>query len=61
MDLIITAIVFWVFLYREVRRYGMGNWWVFVVATLVVGPSFALLLFLYFREPRIEAWDTGWS
>ncbi len=31
----------------------MGNWWVYVVATLIIGPSFALPLFLYFREPRI--------
>ncbi len=54
VDLIITAIVFWVFLYREARRWQMGNWWVYVLATLLVGPSFALPLFLYFRESRIE-------
>ena len=57
IDLIITAIIFWVFLYREAQRYGIGNWWVYVVATLLVGPSFALPLFLYFRESRIEKGD----
>jgi hypothetical protein len=55
VDLIISAIVFWVFLYRESRRYQMSNWWVYVVATLTVGPSFAWPLFLYFRQSRLEA------
>jgi hypothetical protein len=55
VDLIISAIVFWVFLCREARRYQMGNWWVYIVTTLIIGPSFALPLFLYLRESRIEA------
>jgi hypothetical protein len=54
-DLIISAIVFWIFLYREAQRCQMGNWWVYIVITLIIGPSFALPLFLYFRESRIEA------
>ncbi|HSR33367.1 MAG TPA: DUF2834 domain-containing protein [Anaerolineae bacterium] len=28
----------------------MRNWWVYAVATLFVGPSFAFPLFLYVRE-----------
>jgi len=55
VDLIITAIVFLVFLYSEAARYQMQNWWLCLVATLAVGPSFAFPLFLYFREGRIEA------
>lgn len=55
VDLIISAIVFWAFLYRESERYLMRNWWVYILATLIVGPSFALPLFLYFREAQIEA------
>ena len=51
VDLIITAIVFLIFMVQESRRYQMGNRWVYIVATLVVGPSFAFPLFLYFREP----------
>jgi hypothetical protein len=54
VDLIITAIVFWVFLCREAQRWQMGNWWVYILATLLVGPSFAMPLFLYFRKSRIE-------
>ncbi len=55
VDLIITAIVFLVFMYSEARRYEMQNRWLYLIATLTVGPSFAFPLFLYFREGRIEA------
>lgn len=53
VDLLITAVVFWVFLYQEARRLQMRRWWVYIIATLFVGPSFALPLFLYFRETRL--------
>jgi hypothetical protein len=39
---------------REAGRYQMRNWWLYIVAALAVGPSFAFPLFLYFREPRME-------
>ena len=55
VDLIITAVVFWVFLYREASRLQMKRPWAYVMATLLVGPSFALPLFLYFREMRLAA------
>ena len=55
VDLLITAVVFWVFLYQEARRLQMRRWWMYVIATLLVGPSFALPLFLYFRETRLTA------
>jgi Protein of unknown function DUF2834 len=53
LDVIVTALAFWVFSYRETRRLQMSHWWGYVAATLLVGPSFALPLFLYFREGRI--------
>lgn len=59
VDLLITAIVFLVFTYRESQRHGMKNWWVYIVATLLVGPSFAFPLFLYFRESHLEATALG--
>jgi hypothetical protein len=49
VDLILTAIVFLLFSYRDAARLGMRHWWVYLVATLAVGPSFALPLFLYVR------------
>ena len=54
VDLIITAIVFLIFMVRKAGRCQMRNWWLYVVATLAVGPSFAFPLFLYFREPRLK-------
>jgi hypothetical protein len=55
VDLIITSVVFWVFSYQEARRLQLRRWWAYVVATLLIGPSFALPLFLYIRETRLTA------
>lgn len=52
IDLIITAIAFLIFSFRESKRLAIGYWWVFLLATLLVGPSFAFPLFLYAREGR---------
>ena len=54
LDLLISAVVFWVFLYREARRRHIRYWWLFVLATLAVGVSFALPLFLFVRESRLK-------
>jgi hypothetical protein len=53
-DLVISIVVFWVYLYRESQRYQIVNWWLFVLASIVIGLSFALPLFLYVREPRTD-------
>jgi hypothetical protein len=58
VDLIITALAFCVFLYQEAQKLEMQHWWLFVVATLLVGPSFALPLFPYFRKGRLEVVST---
>ena len=55
IDLIISALVFLVFLVRESRRLGIENWWILVVATLAIGPSLSWPMFLYVRE----AWVAG--
>src|SRR5215470_4720431 len=54
-DLLISAVVFLVYLRPEARRYGMARWWIYVVATLLVGLSFAFPLFLYVRESSVRA------
>jgi hypothetical protein len=53
VDLIITAVVFLIFSYSESKRLGMGNWWVYLASTLLIGPSFSLPLFLCVREGKI--------
>lgn len=59
VDVMISSLVFWVFVYQESARYRIPNAWLFVVANLAVGVSFALPLFLYFRQGRIEATGSG--
>ena len=53
MDLLVSVIVFWFFMFTEARKLQMRNPWVYLLATLLVGLSFALPLFLYFRERRL--------
>lgn len=53
VDLIITAVVFLVWCRQEAQRVQMGYWWGYLLATLLVGPSFSVPLFLSFREAAI--------
>jgi hypothetical protein len=54
VDVIISSLVFWIFLYQEASRYQMKHWWLYILVNLVVGVSCALPLFLYFRQSQIE-------
>ena len=54
MDLLVSVIVFWFFMFTEAKKLQMKNSWMYLLATLLVGLSFALPLFLYFRERRME-------
>jgi hypothetical protein len=54
MDLTVSVIVFWVFVFMEASKLQMKNPWAYLLATLLVGLSFALPLFLYFRERKLE-------
>lgn len=53
LDVILSTIVFWVFLTWEGKRIG-APLWPPVVASLTVGLSSALPLFLFLRESRIQ-------
>jgi hypothetical protein len=55
MDLTVSVIVFWVYVFIESNKLGMKNPWLYLLATLMVGLSFALPLFLYFRERKLES------
>jgi hypothetical protein len=54
MDLSVSVITFWLFVIFEASRLKMKNAWVYFLATLLVGLSFALPLFLYVRERKLE-------
>ena len=49
MDVVVSAITVWVFVYVEGRRKKMKRLWLYVACTLLVGVALALPLFLYFR------------
>lgn len=54
VDVIVTSVVVWLFVFSEGRRRGMKNLWAYVACNLAVGVSLALPLFLFFRERRLS-------
>jgi hypothetical protein len=54
MDVIVSAVVLFVFIFAEGKRLDMSNLWFPVVATLSVGVSLGLPLFLYMRQNQLE-------
>jgi len=54
LDVIVSSLVLWVFVFSEGRRRQMKHLWAYVVCNLLVGMSFALPLFLYMRERRMN-------
>ncbi|MDQ5872065.1 MAG: DUF2834 domain-containing protein [Acidobacteriota bacterium] len=54
LDVIVSSVVFWGFVFVEGRRAGMKDLWVPIAANVVVGLSFGLPLFLYLREKKLE-------
>ena len=54
LDVIVSSLVVWVFVYVDGRRYGIKGLWAPILALLTVGVSLALPLFLYLREGRLE-------
>lgn len=53
-DLLISALVFVLFVFIEGNRLGMKRLWLYPVITFGVGLSFALPVFLYFRTHAQE-------
>ena len=53
-DVLISAVVFWVWSYRDAQQHQVKRWWLLVPSTLTVGLSLALPLYLYLREDAVE-------
>ena len=53
-DFTIAILAAWYFIYNESKKLDMKYWWVYILLTCGVGFCFALPLFLYFRERKIE-------
>jgi hypothetical protein len=54
MDVIVSAAILFVFIFAEGKRLQMKILWLPVVATLSIGVSLGLPLFLYMRQSYIE-------
>jgi hypothetical protein len=54
IDVFISSMVLWLFVFSEGRRRGMKNLWCYVLCNLLFGVSSGLPLFLYFRERTIQ-------
>jgi len=48
-DLLISAAIFWVWSFNDAQRTGVPKWWLVVPATVAVGLSLALPLYLWLR------------
>jgi hypothetical protein len=59
LDVIVSATVLFVFITRESSRLRIGNRWLPFVATLTVGVSLGLPMFLYMRELKLEGGTTA--
>jgi hypothetical protein len=55
LDVLVSAIVLFVFIAVEGRRLGVRRLWLPVLATLAVGVSLGFPLFLYLRQLKLEA------
>ena len=55
MDVIVSSLVLWLFVVSEGRRTGMRRLWLPVLASLAVGVSLGLPLFLYMRQLHLDA------
>ena len=52
VDVIVSAVCLWLFVYFEGRRARVKNLWAPIVASLLVGVSLGLPLFLFLRESK---------
>lgn len=54
IDLIVSSLVLWVFVFCEGSRLGMKNLWIYIASNLLVGVSLGLPLFLLMRQRKLE-------
>lgn len=54
MDVIVSSLVLWTFVFWEGARLKMQNLWVYIVCNLLVGVSLGLPLFLFMRQRQLE-------
>ena len=55
LDVFVSAIVLFVFVFAEGHRAAIPHQWIPVLATLLVGVSLGFPLFLYLRQRKLDA------
>src|SRR5205823_13920718 len=53
-DVLVSALMLWIFVFAEGGRLGMRRLWIPVIRTLLVGVSLGLPLFLYMRQIHLD-------
>ena len=54
LDVFVSAVVLFVFVFAEGRRMAISHSWLPLLATLLVGVSLGLPLFLYLRQRKLD-------
>ena len=54
LDVVVSSVVFWVFVYFEGPRLKMRHLWIYIACNLLVGVSMGLPLFLMMRESEVN-------
>ena len=49
-DVLAASLALWAFIFFELRKRPVKNWWLAIIGNLMVGVSLALPLFLLLRE-----------
>jgi hypothetical protein len=55
LDVVVSAIVLFIFIFAEGRRIALSLLWLPAIATLLVGVSLGLPLFLFLRQRQLDA------
>jgi predicted membrane-bound spermidine synthase len=55
LDVVVSALVLFLFIATEGRRIAVSLLWLPVIATLLVGVSLGLPLFLFLRQRKLDA------
>jgi hypothetical protein len=53
-DLLISAVIALIFIGRDAQKLGIDRVWMVLLGICLIGLSFGLPLYLYFREARTE-------
>jgi hypothetical protein len=54
LDVVVSSVVLWVFVYSEGTKLKMRHLWVYIVSNVLVGVSLGLPLFLFMRESKLD-------